>query len=95
MRLARLPAALLFPALLAAGRVGARPVAPAPAAALAEPTETERSACLDSVAGSVSLTPLGQAAGLGLLSSLWLAAQGAADGVWWGVVTGGRAGDGA
>lgn len=95
MRLVRLPAALLLPALLAAGCAGARPVAPTPAVALADPTETERSACLDNAAGSVSLKPLGRAAGLGLMSGLWLAAQGAADGVWWGVVTGGRAGDGA
>jgi len=70
MRLARLPAALLLPALLVAGCAGARPVAPAPAAVFAEPTETERSACLDSAAGSVSLKPLGQAAGVGLTIGL-------------------------
>jgi hypothetical protein len=70
MRLARLPAALLLPAVLAAGCVGTRTVRPAPAAALAEPIQTERSACLDSAAGSVSLKPLGQAAGLGLTMGL-------------------------
>jgi hypothetical protein len=89
------PAVLVVSALLASACASARSGDPAPPSLGQEPTETERSACLDSAAGSVSLKPLGQAAGFGLMSSLWLAAQGAADGVQWGIVTGGRAGDGA
>jgi len=82
-------------ALLASACASALRQAGAPPSLAQEPTETERSACLESAAGSVSLKPLGQAAGLGLMSGLWLAAQGAAGGVWWGVLAGGRAGDGA
>lgn len=76
-------AAVVAVALLASACASGLRQGVAPSSLAQAPTETERSACLDSAAGSVSLKPLGQAAGLGLMSGLRLAAQGAADGVLW------------
>ena len=59
-------AAVVAAALLASACASGRGGAGAPPSLAQEPKETERSASLDSAAGSVSLKPLGQAAGLGL-----------------------------